>query len=233
MKSLCKLYFVGGAVRDEIMGGANPKDKDIVCVGCSWDEMKQEILKRNGVIYVEKPEYLTIRCNLKEIGPADFVLARNDGFYSDGRRPDSVKGGTLFEDLSRRDFTVNAIAKDVETGEIIDPFGGISDIKIKVLRCVGEPEERFREDSLRILRAVRFKITKGFAFSSPIICCLTNKEILNLLKNVSIERIREELNKCFRFNSYETLLFFEIYSSLRDILFKNTKLWLEPTLKEV
>ena len=118
---------------------------------------------------VRTPEFLTIRAQvpaseaklLARTKVADFVLCRKDSASGDGRRPDSVEPGTVLDDLARRDFTMNAIARDVQTGEVLDPHGGREDIKWKTLRFVGDPMTRIREDGLRVLRGLRFMITKG------------------------------------------------------------------------
>ena len=113
---------------------------------------------------MEQPEYLTIRAKVPGIGPADFVLCRKDGSYRDGRHPESVAVGTLHDDLARRDFTMNAIAKD-EDGKIIDPFGGIGAIEIGIIECVGQARMRMEEAQLRLLRAIRFAVTKQMGLS--------------------------------------------------------------------
>lgn len=227
-----KFYLVGGSLRDSFLG-LKSKDLDYVVVCNSFDEMKQAIIDRGGDIFLETPKYLTIRALIPELGSADFVCARRDGDYSDGRRPDSVEIGSLLDDLSRRDFTVNAIAKDVDTGQVIDPFDGKSDIDNKILRCVGNTKQRFEEDYLRLLRAMRFSITKSFCLSFPIHEALRNEQMIEGLKSVSIERIWEELNKCFTFSTWKTLNFLDDYLALRSFLFKdkNLGIWLKPTLK--
>src|SRR5688572_15396559 len=115
-----KAYEVGGDVGDRLMGLKNPKDLNYTVEAESYDEMVAWI-KTQGTIFVEQPQYWTVRAHLSGKRPADYVLARKDGQYSDGRRPDSVKPGTLLDDLKRRDFTMNAIAIG-ESGEYIDPF---------------------------------------------------------------------------------------------------------------
>jgi tRNA nucleotidyltransferase (CCA-adding enzyme) len=222
-----KMYKVGGCVRDAIMN-VKPKDIDYTCVASSFDEMKQWIAER-GTIFLEKPEYLTIRAKMNDTGEAaDYVLARKDGSYYDGRRPDSVEMGTLEDDLSRRDFTMNAIAQD-EDGNLIDPFGGVKDIEYQLIKTVGKTKDRFDEDALRMLRAIRFHITKGFRLSGDIYRYLfyNVKEI----HKVSKERVREEMYKCFKHNTYATLRCLEEFHWLRDELFEDSDMWLEPTFK--
>lgn len=226
-----KFYLVGGAVRDNLLGLKN-KDKDFVVTAKSYDEMKQAILDKGGEIFLETPQHFTIRALIPKLGAADFVLPRIDGCYSDGRRPDSVSVGTLHDDLSRRDFTMNAIALDEETGEYIDPFNGKADIENKLIRCVGKAYDRFHEDSLRLLRAIRFKITKGFEFDNDVVACL-NDYVLNvrLAHGVSDERKREELHKCFAKDTPATLKILGQYPLISEAVFGSKKLWLMPTMK--
>lgn len=226
-----KFYLVGGAVRDKFLG-LDSKDKDYAVEADSYFDMVNEIGNRGGEIFLEKPSFATVRAKMPVLGCADFVLCRKDGYYSDGRRPDSVAPGTLIDDLSRRDFTVNAMAMD-EDGNLIDPFNGKDDLLIKqILACVGNAEERFKEDSLRMLRAIRFFTTKRLGLSSEICMCLNNPKMVNLLENVSVERIREELYRCFIHDTENTILTLNCFPLIRDFVFKKTSLWLEPTLKE-
>src|SRR5579859_2576372 len=144
-------YLVGGYVRDKILGIPS-KDLDYSVEAASYEEMRQSIIDRGGTILLETPNFFTIRARIgKEV--SDYVLCRKDGAYSDSRHPDSVEHGTLHDDLARRDFTMNAIAIDSD-GNYIDPFNGISDIKNKLIRCVGNAQDRFDEDALRMLRAI-------------------------------------------------------------------------------
>ena len=153
---MIKYYMVGGAVRDKILG-IDPKyikDIDYSVEAPSYEAMKTELLKRGLEMFPIKEDYMTIRGKLNGVA-ADFVLCRKDGHYSDGRRPDTVEIGTLYDDLARRDFTMNAIALD-EDDNIIDPFDGRGDLHRGIIRCVGKATDRMREDSLRLIRAIRF-----------------------------------------------------------------------------
>lgn len=206
-----KLYEVGGCVRDELLGMPT-KDVDFVCIAESYAAMKQQLVNDGFVIYVEKPEMVTIRCSVPPKHPlrvrakdADFVLARKDAPTGDGRRPDYVEPGTLADDLARRDFTVNAIAKDPLTGEIIDFHNGLADLKAKTIRFVGDPAQRIREDGLRVLRGFRFSITKGFSFELQTEIALYSEEAAEMLGCVSVERVREELEKMFMHDSLKAL----------------------------
>lgn len=227
---MARFYLVGGAVRDELLG-LKSKDMDYTVEAESYQEMIEAIKARGGEIFLERPEFLTVRARVPEFGAADFVLARKDGFYSDGRRPDSVQMGTLKDDLLRRDFTINAIAKD-EDGNYIDLFFGFNDLQDKIIRCVGKAEDRFAEDSLRMVRALRFSVTKNFIIGRDIKVCLRNEGMVNTLDNVSIERIREEMFKMFQFSTLQSLKKLEEYPLMRDKLFKNSELWLKPSLEK-
>lgn len=219
-----KIYKVGGAVRDEILG-VKSKDIDYAVEAPSWVVMR-EYIARYGKIWLETPQYYTIRAKMPDLGDADFVLCRKDGEYTDGRRPDSVQMGTIYDDLARRDFTINAIAIETATGKMLDPHGGYQDIQDKVIRCVGSAKDRMTEDSLRMLRAIRFAITKEFRIDPEIDEILKYKYIL--LANVSEDRVREELMKAFKHNTYKTLQLLNEYSSLTEFIFKNFNIRLEP-----
>ena len=224
-----QIYKVGGAVRDEFLG-VKSQDIDFAVEAPSYAAMRDYIAE-NGKIFLEKPEFFTIRAKLNG-EDADFVLCRKEHGYTDGRRPDLVTAGDIYDDLSRRDFTVNAIAIRVSDGEVFDPHRGISDIADKTLRCVGSAPARFREDSLRMLRAVRFGITKKFILDSDIRAMLDDREMVALLENVSKERIREELNRMMKFDTLATLKMFEKFPHLRDVVFNDSTLWFEATNKD-
>lgn len=231
-----KTYQVGGCVRDALLG-VQSKDIDYAVEAPSYEAMVSWI-KERGKIFLEKPEFLTVRAHLAGGQPADYVLCRKDGTYSDGRRPDVVEPGTLLDDLKRRDFTINAIAFDEETGQYIDPHDGQADLKLRVLSCVGRAKDRFTEDALRMLRAIRFTITKGLIMSSDVLSCFDDKELLSLLRDkISADRKRDELEKCFRFSTVRTLEELHFLGKettlLSDIFEVPTgKIWLLPTSKE-
>lgn len=224
-----QIYKVGGAVRDQFLG-VRSKDIDFAVEAKSFEHMREHIAAR-GKIFLEKSEYFTIRAKMDGVD-ADFVLCRKEHGYTDGRRPDSVTIGDIYDDLSRRDFTMNAIAVRVTDDEIIDPHNGVVDIEKRVVRCVGSAEDRFSEDSLRMIRAVRFAITKGFALDWPIHNALHDRHLLAKLENVSRERVREELNRCFKHDTLATMKMFERYFKLRDIVFADPSVWLEATNRD-
>jgi tRNA nucleotidyltransferase (CCA-adding enzyme) len=223
---MIKLYKVGGAVRDQILG-LKSKDIDYAVEASSYEEMVSWI-KANGKIYLEKPEYFTIRGRIGDVD-ADFVLCRKEGAYKDGRRPDTVEVGDIYDDLSRRDFTVNAIA-ETEEGILIDPYNGIADIDRKILRCVGVTKDRFQEDGLRMLRAIRFSITKEFGMSTSIKTCLKDTDFITQnMKGVSTDRIRDEINRCFAFDTLLTFSYMQEYASLFNYIFYSTDIKMKMT----
>ena len=205
-----RLFEVGGCVRDRILG-IPTKDIDFSVEAESFDAMREFLLVNGYTIFVETPHFLTIRAHFPKDHPehgrttADFVLCRQDGASLDGRRPESVTPGTIFDDLARRDFTVNAMAIALDTGEFLDPHNGRSDLDMMMLRFVGDPHERIREDALRILRAVRFMVTKGFKPTPDTWRAMGELSSAELLVSVSTERIKEELEKCFRRDTILTM----------------------------
>jgi tRNA nucleotidyltransferase (CCA-adding enzyme) len=223
------IFLVGGAVRDEIMGH-KPKDLDFAVEAESFEAMKQGILDRGGKIFQEKPEFFTIRANMPGVRGADFVLCRKDGSSTDGRRPDSVEIGTLIDDLSRRDLTMNAIAKD-QFGNLIDPFDGVADIERNLIRCVGSAEERIFEDALRGLRALRFSVTKGFDIHEDIVDVLESMSFADALSSVSKERQREEMDKMFAFDTVSSMLLLTHFPMVVATVFSDG-LRLSATMKE-
>ncbi len=181
-------YVVGGCVRDSVMG-RTPLDWDVT-TNAMPDEIKKAFASFKTVdTGIQHGTVLIISGET----PVETTTFRIDGSYSDNRHPDSVKfTPSLKEDLARRDFTINAMAYNEEEG-IIDCFGGIDDIKNKVIRCVGDPDKRFNEDALRILRAIRFSSVLGFGIEKE-----TQESVIknkNLLSNIAVERIDTELTK--------------------------------------
>lgn len=180
-------YLVGGAVRDILMG-QNASDWDVTTNAKPDDVMR--IFKKVIPTGIEHGT-VTVRFMKTSIEVTTF---RNEGKYTDGRHPDNVSFcASLEEDLSRRDFTVNAIAAELESGKIIDPFGGRKDILSKIIRTVGNPVERFSEDGLRTVRAVRFAAKLGFQIDEATFFAIPM--CLEKTKSVSIERFRDEFCK--------------------------------------
>ena len=187
-----QLFLVGGAVRDSLRGHKS-KDWDL-----ATDAVPEEVI---GLFKKDRQSYViptgikfgtvTVHYKGREMEVTTF---RSESGYSDGRRPDVVEFGTSIEaDLSRRDFTMNAMAYKLPSGPLIDPFGGREDIKNRVIRCVGSPAERFSEDGLRPMRAIRFACRLGFDPDKSIIDAIPG--VLSLCGQVAVERVREELDK--------------------------------------
>jgi len=205
-----KLYEVGGAVRDSLLG-LKSKDVDFVAVAPSFDVMLDYLTTEGFKPYVVKPQFVTVRARVPDGHPlrerttdADFVLARRDGPSSDGRRPDYVEAGSLHDDLARRDFTVNAMARDLD-GCLVDPFGGAADLERKTLRFVGDPMLRISEDGLRVLRGLRFMVTKGLTPDVSTFAALLSEHAAGMLASVSVERVREEVDKMFSHDTLKSL----------------------------
>lgn len=224
-----KYYLVGGYVRDELLG-IKSKDIDFAVEATDYWEMREDILAKGYTVWQERPEFLSIRAKHPELGPADFTVCRKDGFYSDARHPDIVHVGDIYDDLARRDFTVNAIARSEGFPTYYDPFGGMHDLKTKTLRCVGRAKERFEEDALRILRAMRFHIVRGFKLDPEIEQELSTYTTIDLLDKIPVERCYEELKKCFEYNTWETLRFTDSHKVLKYKLFLDLKIGLEPQI---
>jgi len=182
-------YLVGGAVRDEIMGkGAH--DWDVATNAKPEDVIK---IFRRVIPTGIKHGTVTVHFMKKAIEVTTF---RTESDYSDGRHPDKVEyAGHIEEDLSRRDFTMNAMAASLADGHIVDPYGGADDIKARVIRAVGEPFERFMEDGLRPVRAVRFASQLGFRIEENTWAAILREDILKKAAGISLERFRDEFCK--------------------------------------
>lgn len=178
-------YIVGGSVRDFLLG-KEPKDWDI-----TTNARPEEIQKVFPQSFYEN-KFLTVTVNVED-AQIEVTTYRLDATYSDKRHPDQVAyAKTLEDDVSRRDFTVNAIAMDANK-KIIDLFGGQKDLEAKIIRTVGDPQKRFEEDALRILRAVRFATTLNFTIEEKTAEAI--KKNGASIKAISQERIRDELVK--------------------------------------
>jgi tRNA nucleotidyltransferase/poly(A) polymerase len=156
-------------------------------------------------------------------------MARKEVGYIPGTRTPIIYPGTLYDDLSRRDFTVNALAKDPDTGEIVDYFNGMKDIWGSIIRTPLDPVKTFDDDPLRILRAIRFAITKRFTIADDAWRAMRKYDYFDKMSVVSEERIREELTKCFKYNTLGTLRYLSQLPELEEYIFKKTNLWLKPT----
>ena len=200
-RSSFKAYAVGGCVRDAIMG-REVNDYDITT--SALPNQVEEILDENNIRYIEtglKHGTITAVINHK---PYEITTFRTDGKYSDNRHPESVVFvNNVEDDLARRDFTINAIAYNEKDG-ICDPYGGKKDIENKLIRAVGDADTRFKEDALRIMRALRFSSQLGFEIEEK-----TKEAIFfdkELLCNIAKERIYTELVKLLLGKNCERVL---------------------------
>lgn len=199
-------YLAGGCVRDALLG-KKPKDYD-VATDATPESVRDVFGKRQtlafgasfGVIGVLPPkrdgvagEADPLHRDTLSVEPTEVATFRSDGFYSDGRRPDSVHYGDALHDAQRRDFTINGLFYDPHEACVIDYVGGQKDLEQGVLRTIGDPLQRFGEDKLRMLRAVRFATTLGFEIESQ-----TKAAILGHAQDISVvsgERIGAEMRR--------------------------------------
>ncbi|MDR0586290.1 MAG: HD domain-containing protein [Treponema sp.] len=182
-----EVYLVGGAVRDLLLG------REAVDWDIATNARPEEVigLFRKVIPTGIKHGTVTIRYKGRSVEVTTF---RTESGYSDGRRPDRVRyAATIEEDLSRRDFTMNAAAIKLPEGSLTDPFGGRDDIKRRLIRCVGNPAERFAEDGLRPLRALRFASQLGFDLDEATHMAI--RGALPTTAKVASERIRDEIDK--------------------------------------
>lgn len=178
--------FAGGCVRDRILGH-EPKDYDIATSATPAEVIalfpkSNEVGAHFGVVIAKHGGH-----------HVEIATFRTDGSYRDGRRPDTVTFSTPEHDARRRDFTINGLFEEPFTGEIIDHVGGLADLKSGILRAIGEPAARFREDSLRLMRAIRFAARLGFQIEPATWQAI--QENATLLQKISPERIRDEFSK--------------------------------------
>ena len=184
------VHVVGGAIRNQLLG-IPVKDWDLT-TDATPAEISEIFDKHKIPTLPTGVEHGTMTVCYRGMN-IEVTTHRTDGKYSDNRRPDSVKFNvTLEEDLSRRDFTINALAYNRREG-LIDLFGGLSDLKSKTIRCVGNAQDRFSEDALRMLRAIRFANTLDFNIDLDIKIAIKN--LKSKMKNISDERIEQEISK--------------------------------------
>lgn len=252
-----EFFEVGGCVRDEIMG-VKSKDIDFTVVlndgdfpehGTTVFEpdpfqiMEAELRRRGFRIWQSNPKFLTIRAKFPNPSSlvaiksewagldADFVLARKERDYVDGRRPEKVEPGTLLDDLERRDFTMNAIAKDAE-GNYIDPFDGQRDIAMGIISAVGDASERLREDALRAVRALRFMVTKNMTVDSGLRWAMQTEAVLSSIRdNIADERIKDELAKMLAVDTLKSIRLFDEFPHLTEAMFAGS-VSLTSTMKQ-
>jgi poly(A) polymerase len=188
-----QLYMVGGTVRDVLLGRGEPGDTDLA-TDARPDEIKRLVAPTNpSAVVLVGERFGTVRLHYGE-HVIEITTFRDEHYNSDSRKPEVCFGTVLEEDLRRRDFTINAMAYDPLTGQLYDIFGGRRDLERRLLRAVGdEPDKRFDEDPLRLLRAVRLAAQLDFAIEAE-----TRRAIIrqaSKLQRISRERIRDEMQK--------------------------------------
>ncbi|NJM46644.1 MAG: CCA tRNA nucleotidyltransferase [Alkalinema sp. RU_4_3] len=236
------IFEVGGKVRDELLG-LRSKDADFAFVltpeeaagksiVLAFDFMRDWMMEMGFQIFLSTPDNLTIRAkffNSKET--ADFVLAKRELKFMPGNCEPIVQPGRLEDDLARRDFTVNAIAKS-QSGELIDLFDGQKDLADKVLRTPLAPMATLSDDPLRALRAVRFSVKLGFRMAPDLVEALHDPQLPELMAEVSSDRIREELARSMKADTWGTL---QVLQGLPEGLVRGwlerPGMWLMPTMK--
>lgn len=186
-----KVFLVGGGVRDTVRG-KKPNDFDLA-TDAEPVEVQALFHKQRCTVVPTGIKHGTVTVIFKNV-PFETTTFRSEADYADGRRPQSVSfSKSIEEDLSRRDFTMNAIAIELPSGRMIDPFGGVADIKAHIIRCVGNPLDRFGEDGLRPLRACRFSAQLCFAVDPALLSAIP--QTLQTVAKVSMERVRDEFSK--------------------------------------
>jgi poly(A) polymerase len=211
-------YVIGGFVRDMILG-RDSKDIDIVCIGSGIALAERVAANIGGDVQVTTFKNFGTAMLKHDEWEIEFVGARKESYQRESRKP-IVEDGTLEDDQNRRDFTINALALSLHKknfGDILDPFGGLEDIKKKIIRTPLDPEITFSDDPLRIMRAIRFASQLNFDISAETFEAIKkNKERLSI---VSMERVSEELNKIIlsRQPSYGFKLLFQ--SGILDSIF--------------
>ena len=240
---MLKLFKVGGCVRDGLLG-VHTKDIDFTVVlddinqtvDQGWNIMLTFLKDQGFKIFLETKDCFTVRAmfpkgHQHEGLVADFVLARKEVGVINGTRKPILELGTLSDDLMRRDFTVNALAKD-ENGLIIDEWRGLQALQQKTLRTPLDPMVTLMDDPLRLLRALRFSITKGFRIATPLMDAMLQKGLLDKLSEVvSQERMREEVQKMMQHDTVKSLKLLSSIPGLIEVVFSNG-LWLMPTMKK-
>ena len=242
-----QIYEVGGCVRDEIIG-VHTNDIDFTfvldntdqTVDEGWDEMLSHLKTEGFKIFLETKDCFTVRAkfpkgHVNEGLVADFVMARKEVGYILGTRKPILELGTLEDDLRRRDFTLNALAKDLD-GTIVDLFEGKKHLEEGILVTPLNPIKTFFDDPLRMIRALRFSITKGFEIDREVWDAMFEPGLIEHLKNVvSKERIQGEVSKMMKHDTVSTLRLLakidKIEPKLLEVMFGGD-IWLLPSTKK-
>jgi poly(A) polymerase len=239
-----KFYKVGGCVRDEILK-VKCKDIDYSVVlenftgnmNEAYSLLCEYLSKNNYTIFLETPDCYTIRAkdNSTKL-VVDFTMARKEFYPDENSRHPVVQPGTLYDDLIRRDFTLNSLAVDIETGNIIDICNGLDDLHNGILRTPLDAFTTLSDDPLRILRGFRFSITKKFSLDKDFWDAINNPFLwTKMMKVVSIERIRDELDKMFKANTLQTLEYIAKIKSINNEFYEYmmTKIYFKPIINNI
>lgn len=205
----CEAYAVGGCVRDSILG-RNPDDWDITTSAVPGD-VKTFFRKTidTGI------KHGTVTVMMGKTG-YEVTTYRIDGEYKDGRHPENVEfSANIVDDLKRRDFTINAMAYNEKQG-LVDEFDGIGDLKRKLIKCVGNSDERFTEDALRMMRAIRFSAQLGFDIEKNTFDAIA--KLAPSIRQVSMERVQVELVKTIMSDNPDYVIFYEQTGLFKEIL---------------
>lgn len=202
-------FIVGGCVRDSLLN-KNPKDWDM-CTNATPEQMKKVLMNYKTIDTGIKHGTITVHTDSMDV---EVTTYRIDGNYSDGRHPDDITfTSDLIEDLSRRDFTINAMAYNDKVG-LVDPFDGKEDLYNGILSCVGNANTRLNEDGLRILRAIRFALKYQLRLDSDLEEAIIDN--LDLLLNISRERIHNEIKQILRYTYKQP----QLLKSFKEVMLK-------------
>ncbi|MEO0128244.1 MAG: tRNA lysidine(34) synthetase TilS [candidate division WOR-3 bacterium] len=187
-------YFVGGFIRDLLL----ERKKNFEDIDISTNARPEEVMKLFPKVIPTGIKHGTVTILYKGL-TIECTTYRKESQYSDHRRPDKIEySKTIYEDLSRRDFTINALAYNIKKQELIDEFNGIEDLKNRLIRSIGNPKDRFLEDGLRPIRACRFMATLEFEIEQNTKNAILDKDVRVAIQSISIERFTEELKKGFK-----------------------------------
>ena len=214
-----RVFEVGGSIRDRLILGVSGNDFDF-CVEAESLEALIQSLESDGVVILHKfPERLTVKAQMPMKTVKDFVLCRTDEVYENNRLV-HCRPGTLYQDMMRRDFTVNAIARDVHTEEVFDFFGGLADCENRVLRTVGDPVAKLSEDPRRILRGFRFMVQCGLTPDPGLASVLFDESVIGVLRDPLFKDFSvKEINKAFKLDPVGTMKAFSMLPVLASVLF--------------
>ncbi len=210
-------YLVGGYIRDFLIGiKNNDADIDIAVNGKYIDSIKNAFEEKNYTVNTDGLKFGVITVYLEDGSNVDIAEFRNETYDERSRKPTVSSSDNIYDDIKRRDFTITAMAMNLITGELIDEFGGIKDIRNRIIRAVGDPDERFNEDPLRVLRGIRLAAKLNFNIDSETLDSMRRNA--HKLEKVSGERIREELIKGLEANPKRFFILLEKSGVLYELI---------------